>query len=90
MAVLVVVVTAYSNCGRWWRTAAVLYVVWALHGTDGWQTMHMEQTESKFNGNIIRKKSMSENGEGFLSFYNRTQIGICKSSADLTYPRKTE
>jgi hypothetical protein len=42
-----------------------LSVVWALQGTDGWQTMHMEQIDSKFNENIIRKKSMSENGEGF-------------------------
>ena len=63
-----------------------LSVEWALRGTDGWQTMHMEQTERKFNGNTIRKKSMSENGESFLSFLNRKQIGICKSSADLTYP----
>jgi hypothetical protein len=58
MAALVVVATAYSNCGRWRQTAAVLYVVWALQGTDGWQTMHMEQTESEFNGNIIRNRKM--------------------------------
>jgi hypothetical protein len=68
MAASVVVATAYSNCRRWQWTAAVLYVVWALQGTDSWQTMHMEQTESKFNGNIVKIKSMLENGEGFLSF----------------------
>jgi hypothetical protein len=45
-----------------------LYVVWALQGTDSWQTMHMEQTVNKFNGNIIRKKSTPENGEVFSQF----------------------
>jgi hypothetical protein len=66
MAALVVVATAYSNCGWWWRTAAVCSV-----GTSGhrrWQTMHMEQTVSKFDGNIIGKKSMLENGKGFSHF----------------------
>ena len=84
MAALVVVVMAYSNCRQWWRTAAVCSV--GASGHRWLATMHMEQTVSKFNGNIIRKKSMLENGEGFFSFLDRKQIGICKFSADLTYP----
>ncbi len=42
MAASVVVLAAYSNCGRW-RQSAAAFVVWALQGIDGWQTMHMEQ-----------------------------------------------
>ncbi len=39
MAASVVVLVAYSNCGQWQRTAAAL----CSQGTDGWQTIHMEQ-----------------------------------------------
>ena len=35
MVVSVVVLAAYSNCGRWRQTAAAL--------CSGWQTIHMEQ-----------------------------------------------
>ena len=66
MAALVMVATAYSNCGRLRRTAAVCSV--GASGHRQLATMHMEQTVSKINGNIINKKSTLENGEVFFSF----------------------